>query len=101
MTLRLLNNDEKVLFQSDLKLNDGQIEFNSIINISNYSKLLLASPNKENLIRDFNHLNNIKGWLWERFFMDTEETDMETVLEKMNVILTKISKTYDLKLIIN
>ena len=46
------------------------VELISLVHIPIYSNLLLNNLNKKNkIIHDFDNLSNLRGWLWERYFM--------------------------------
>jgi hypothetical protein len=81
------------------------VELSSTILIKPYSKLLLDNLNKKNKIMDdFESLSELRGWLWERYFMVNKNTNfhgsqIDDVVKKLKVILTKIAKDYKLTLV--
>ena len=58
---------------------DGYIELCSVVCIDTYSKLLLESPEEERgqIIVEFDILQELRGWLWEKYFMGRKNTDDE------------------------
>ena len=94
----------KVWIRDDYQYEYSYVELVTDINIINYSKFLIKNIKKKSkIIEDFNHLNELRGWLWERFFIDEKVNDSShknTVIEKLKVILTKIANDYNFKLII-
>lgn len=61
MTLFLRNRQNQTIIEVSIYGND----LSAAIVVDNYSRELLASPNKETFIRDFNNLNEIRGWYFE------------------------------------
>lgn len=107
MTFYLRNNENKTLFSAEVwvkteyepKLKYSFVELSPNINITNYSKFLLDNPKKQKkIIDDFNNLNELRGWLWERFFMTgkNDGTQIDDVIDKLKVILGKIARDYNL-----
>jgi len=46
-------------------------------------------------------LNELRGWLWERYFMTgkNDGSQIDDVIDKLKIILTKVAKDYNLVLI--
>ena len=65
-----------------------------------YSKLLLSQPEeeREELIYTFDALQELRGWLWESYFMGRKNTSSEydNVLGELRTMLKKVAKRYDL-----
>jgi hypothetical protein len=84
---------------------DKFVEVACKINIKEYSDLLLSNIKKrKKTIDDFGLLDEIRGWLWERHFINGEnygsETQMSDAKDKLIIVLTKIAKDYKLNLIL-
>lgn len=113
MTLYLRNDKNRTLFETDVWVNtdynpDGTkhtyVELSATVNITNYSNLLLENiKNKNKVIHDFDSLSELRGWLWERYFMvdENDGSQIDDVIKKVKVILTKVAKDYNLNLIVD
>lgn len=108
MTFTLKDNKDKKIFELKVELNNTNgINVKHNINITNYSKFLIKNIEKSNnIIDDFNHLNEIDGWLWDRFFLNLNPKSKNTediiiIIDKIKVILNKIVKEYKIKLDVN
>jgi hypothetical protein len=78
------------------------VELISLVHIPIYSNLLLNNLNKKNkIIHDFDNLSNLRGWLWERYFMigENDVNKFDHIIEQLKRILTKVAKDYNLNLI--
>jgi len=74
------------------------IELHASVNIEEYSNLLLNNLKKEEIIRDFSDISELRGWLWESYFMGDENdptkyNDVVKILKKMFV---EIADKYEL-----
>lgn len=108
MVLYLRTKDNKTLFEANVWIDSTEerqlpfVELIATINISNYSNFLIENLKKKNkIISDFDNLNELRGWLWERFFVTipNDGTKLDEVITKLRVILGKVAKDYDLLLI--
>jgi len=106
MTLYLRNEKGRNLLDLEVwvKTEDGYsfVELSSVVNITNYSELLLNNiPKKNKIIHDFDNLSELRGWLWERYFMTgkNDGTQIDDVIGKLKIILNKVAKDYNLALI--
>lgn len=110
MTFYLRNKENKTLFETDVwvkteyepNLKYSYVELSASVNITNYSKFLLENKDNANkIISDFDNLSELRGWLWERFFMTgkNDGTQIDDVVDKLKVILGKVARDYDLFLI--
>ena len=78
------------------------VELSVTIDIPSYYELLLNNIDKKvNIIRDFDNLSELRGWLWERYFMvmKNDGTKINDVVTKLRKILNKVAKDYKLYLI--
>lgn len=110
MELYLKSQDNKNLFtarvwvQDDYQYEYSYVELATAINIKNYSNFLVDNIKKKTkIIDDFDNLNELRGWLWERVFLDdkvNDSTHKNRVVDKLKIILNKIANDYKLKLII-
>jgi len=106
MTLYLRNEKGDNLLDLEVwvKTENGYsfVELSSSIDIPSYSYLLLDNLKKKNkIIHDFDNLSELRGWLWERYFMTSKNdgTQIDNVIDKLKIILTKVAKDYNLVLI--
>jgi len=106
MTLYLRNEKGDNLLDLEVwvKTEEGYsfVELSSSIDIPSYSYLLLDNLKRKNkIIHDFDNLNELRGWLWERYFMTgkNDGSQIDDVIDKLKIILTKVAKDYNLVLI--
>ena len=76
MTLFLRNEKNETILDLEVwvKTEDSYsfVELSSSIDINNYSLMLIKNTDKEKqieMISDFDELSELRGWLWEVFFM--------------------------------
>ena len=100
MTLFLRNKKNETIVDIDCYKSHGCIEVSSVVCIEPYSKFLLDSPEseREGIIRKFDLLQELRGWLWENYFGGRQNTDVEypMVLGEIKYTLKDIAKKYDL-----
>ena len=102
MVLFIRNNHDNSIV--DLEIyeagNDNSyIELYPEILIGTYSKFLLENIDRsEEIIRDFDEINELRGWLWEYYFMGRQNTAKEfnIVLELVRNKLKEIANKYNL-----
>ncbi len=106
MTLYLRNEKNKTLLDLDVwvKIEEGNrfVELHSTVDIKHYSELLLNNLDKKNrIIHDFDKLSELRGWLWERYFMmgKNDGSQIDDIIDKLKKILNKVAKDYNLALI--
>ena len=105
MTLFLRDEKNKTILDLDVwvKTEDSNsfVELSSSVNISNYSLMLIKNTDKQKqleMIADFDELSELRGWLWEVFFMgrQNEPKEFESVIKELKVILKKVADKYGL-----
>lgn len=108
MTLYLRNKENKTILDVDIwvKKEDGDsfVELSSSVIIKNYSLMLLKNTDKEKqleMILDFETLSNLRGWLWEVFFMtkQNEPKEYDLAVTELKSILKKVADKYDLRVV--
>ena len=75
------------------------IEISVTIDITAYSELLLSKPElTPDIIYDFTELSELRGWLWESYFMgdDNDPEKLSDVLRILRELFNKIADKYDL-----
>jgi len=75
------------------------VELHSTVDIQYYSVFLLMNLDRKiEIISDFSEIDELRGWLWERYFMggknDPEKYD--DVIAKVREMLRKVATKYDL-----
>ena len=104
MTLFLRDGENRTYVDIEcwIKCEDGEefVEVESGVCIGEYSLLLLKAKkgDRMSLIRDFEMLSELRGWLWERFFMGKKNTskDFDLVLNELRKILDDIGGRHGL-----
>jgi len=83
--------------------NDNYIEIDSVVCIEPYSNLLIEvylddSNRVTEFIETFDNLQELRGWLWEVYFMDNKNTidKYDDVVDDINKRLTDIAGEYNL-----
>jgi hypothetical protein len=104
MTLFLRNEKNETILELEvwIKTEDSYsfVELSSIIDIKNYS-LMLINTDKEKqieMISDFDELSELRGWLWEVFFMvkKNEPKEYDSVVQELKAILKNVADKYGL-----
>ena len=105
MTLFLRNEKNETILDLEVwvKTEDSYsfVELSSSIDIKNYSLMLIKNTDKEKkieMISDFDELSELRGWLWEVFFMvkNNEPKEYDSVVQELKVILKKVADKYGL-----
>ena len=101
----LRNQKNKTVFEVEVWTNQIDnwrfVEVSPSVNIQNYSILLLESTHQINMIWDFYKLSELRGWLWEEFFVG-KKNDVkyyDEVIEELRIKLEWIAGKYNLLLI--
>jgi len=93
--LRDENNDTIADIECFVKTEDDNsfVELHSSVDIHNYSKYLLNNlDNSSEIIRIFDYISELRGWLWERFFMG-ETNDPEKYDEVIEILRKFLKET--------
>jgi len=103
MTLFLRNNKNESIVDIEcyVKTEEEQkfVEISSGVIIETYSKFLLDNlDKKDQIISDFSEIDELRGWLWESYFMGTQNDpeEYDNVLKIVREGLQKVAKKYDL-----
>lgn len=103
MTLFLRNKNNRSIVDLELyvKKENGKqfVELHSGVIIDKYSEFLLENlDKKEEIIEDFTEISELRGWLWESFFMDDENdgSKYQEVLSLVRARLKETAKKYNL-----
>jgi hypothetical protein len=103
MILFLRNDKRETLADIEcfVKTEDEQkfVEINATVIIEPYSKFLLDNQDRQaEIIKDFSDISELRGWLWESFFMggDNDPEKYDEVIELLREGLKDIAKNYEL-----
>ena len=99
MTLFIRNKKNRTIVDLEFYKTKGHVELHSSVIIDTYSKFLLENlDRKDEIVNDFNEISELRGWLWESYFMGDENTDdkYDDILKILRDRLHEISKKYDL-----
>ncbi len=107
MILQLRNKNKQTITNTEIYLIKGDngkdfIELHSRVDIEEYSRLFLTVQ-KQNLdidqfINIFDHINNLRGWLNENFFMGEQNTanKLPEVIKQVKSMLEVVANQYEL-----
>lgn len=101
MTYFLRNEKNKTIFELDFWTktdyeSDGSKhkfhELSASVHIDTYSELLLANPvgRHQMIIALFDQLSEYRGWLWENYYMGTQNTGSEEDGKKIKAHLDRM-----------
>jgi len=105
MTLFLRNEKNQTILDLDVwvKTEDSNsfVEISSSVDISNYSQMLIKNTDskiQQEMIKDFDELSELRGWLWEVFFMGgrNEPKEFDLVVTELKQILKTVAEKYGL-----
>lgn len=99
-----LRNDKRVSIvdiECFVKTEDERkfVEISSCVIIKPYSEFLLKNlDKKDEIINDFSEIDELRGWLWESYFMggDNDPKEYGNVIEILRKRLKEIAEKYDL-----
>jgi hypothetical protein len=99
--LRDQNNNSIVDLECYVSNEDGHrfVELHVTVDIMYYSVLLLGNLHrKEQVIADFSEIQELRGWLWEKYFMgSTNDPDKyDDVIAELRKILKTVGEKYEL-----
>ena len=75
------------------------VEISVDVAIDTYSKFLLENlDKKDEIIEDFSNINELRGWLWEKYFCggDNDPNEYSNVIKGLQALLQGYAKKYDL-----
>lgn len=88
------------------------VDLSTSIYIEAYSKLLISvldfgfkstSMEVNNLIHTFDDLSELRGWMWENYFMDKKNTpdEINHVIKEVREILERVAEKYKLNIVVD
>ena len=104
MILFLRNQKNRTIVDIEcfVKTEDGRkfVELHADEAIDTYSKFLLENHDrKDEIIEDFSAMSELRGWLWERYFMggDNDPEEYPNVIKGLQALLQGHAQKYNLR----
>ena len=75
------------------------VELHASVDIQYYSKLLLENLDRKiEITTDFSAIQELRGWLWEKYFMGgtNDPSKYDDVIAELRTMLRSVAKKYDL-----
>jgi hypothetical protein len=75
------------------------VEINASVIIEPYSRFLLENLNmKDEIIAEFSQIDELRGWLWESYFMggDNDPEEYDNIIKLLQEGLKEIAEKYKL-----
>ena len=99
--LRNQKNQSIVDLECFVKTEEGRkfVELHATVIIEPYSNFLLENIDRaEDIISDFSKVSELRGWLWESYFMggDNDPEEYQNIIEILRKELKKLAEFYDL-----
>lgn len=103
MILFLRNKENKTILEVEIYVKSGDVrdyvELNSTVMIEPYSRFLLENldiPNQ--IISTFADLSELRGWMWENYFMvkDNKPSEIDNVAAEVRKMLKEVATDFDL-----
>lgn len=104
MTIYIRNDKNKTILDCDYYIKtEGDskfLEIKSSVIIETYSEFLLNSNSEKQMeiVEDFTELSELRGWLWESYFLggDNNPEEYDNVLKILRRKISTIAKKYSL-----
>ena len=99
--LRNDKNESIVDIECFVKTEDGRkfVEIHANVIIEPYSRFLLENVDRaEDIISDFSKVSELRGWLWESYFMggDNDPEEYDNIIKILREELQKMAEYYKL-----
>jgi len=99
--LRNDKNESIVDLECFVKTEDDRkfVELHATVVIEPYSKFLLDNlDKKDDIISDFSKVSELRGWLWESYFMggDNDPEEYQNIIKLLREELQKMAEYYKL-----
>ena len=99
--LRSQKNRTIVDIECFVKSEEGRkfIELHATVVINEYSRFLIENLNRRSeIISDFHDMSELRGWLWERYFMggDNDPEEYPNVIKGLQALLQGHAEKYNL-----
>ncbi len=102
MTLFLRNEENRTIV--DIEINDGKngMDVRVATIIPTYSKLLLENiERKDEVIADFQEIDELRGWFWEVYMELTDEPTFNDAVAQIRNKLLSIAEKYKLNYVVD
>jgi hypothetical protein len=103
MILFLRNNENRTIVDIEcfVKTEDEHsfIELLASVIIDEYSKFLLENlDKKDEIINDFEALSDLRGWLWKKYFVgsNNDPEEYQNVITELRILLKGVANKYNL-----
>jgi len=76
------------------------VELSVDIAIDTYSHFLLENlQRKDEIIEDFSNINELRGWLWEKYFCggDNDPDEYKNIIKQLQALLQGHAEKYNLR----
>ena len=103
MTIYLRTPENDTLVDITVFQNGNHPDIRSDVIIKNYSKFLLENHyRRHEIIKVFNDLSEIRGWLFEVYLpLENKKATVEDVIERVKLILKGVSNNFKLNVMIH
>ncbi len=76
------------------------VEVRCLVDITNYSALLTSDPEKSpDVIKDFNFIQEIRGWYFEKYYPTHKNDSVFTVCQAVEKQIAPICERHGLKIV--
>lgn len=119
MILYLRDKNGKDVFETEIYVktdyesdgtNHRYVELSANVHIEGYSRLIISildlgysgnSIEVLNFINEFDNLSELRGWMWENYFMNKKNNpnELDLVVKEVKGMLNLVAKKYELRLI--
>jgi len=103
MILYLRNKNNRTIVDVEIYVKRDEkhefVELRSVVVIDTYSKFLLENLDKSDEVIDvFSRISELRGFMWEDYFMDRDNTpdELKNVVKMVGDFLKDVAKKYDL-----
>ncbi len=103
MILYLRNKNNRTIVDIEIFVKRDEkhefVELRSVVVIDTYSKFLLENLDKSDEVIDvFSRISELRGFMWEDYFMDRDNTpdELKNVVRMVGDLLKDVASKYDL-----
>ena len=98
MILFIRTKDDVTVAEVSFYIKHDYLEASGYVDIHEFAKLLSCSDKPEKLTEDMQAINDIRGWLWEKYFMGKQNTKdaYDSVLNALRTILKDVASEHNL-----
>jgi len=97
MIFFLRNKNNRTIVDLELYENKEGMDLHSGVIINTYSEFLLANlDRKDEIIKDFDDIDQLRGWFWEVYMELEPNPSLKDATDKVSRMLQDVAKKYDL-----